>query len=104
MEKIITRQQLQLPKLGLGTWPMRDEQCTAAVLQALELGYRHIDTASAYENEDAVGKALAASATPREQIHLTTKVWWDKLQPALPCASLCKTASRRCAVTMSTCS
>jgi 2,5-diketo-D-gluconate reductase B len=82
MEKIITRQQLQLPKLGLGTWPMRDEQCTAAVLQALELGYRHIDTASAYENEHAVGKALATSTTPREQIHLTTKVWWDKLQPA----------------------
>ena len=49
--------------------------------QALSLGYRHIDTAATYNNEDAVGKALANSPTPREQIHVTTNVWWDQLQP-----------------------
>jgi diketogulonate reductase-like aldo/keto reductase len=51
------------------------------VEQALALGYRHIDTAAAYNNEDAVGQALANSPTPREQIHVTSKVWWDQLQP-----------------------
>jgi 2,5-diketo-D-gluconate reductase B len=70
-----------MPKLGLGTWPMLGEACTRAVEQALALGYRHIDTAAAYNNEDAVGQALANSHTPREQIHVTSKVWWDQLQP-----------------------
>jgi 2,5-diketo-D-gluconate reductase B len=88
MEKIITRHALQLPKLGLGTWPMRSEECSHAVLQALELGYRHIDTASAYENEDAVGKALASSPVAREQIYVTSNVWCDKLQPAVMRQSL----------------
>ena len=82
MQSIITAQNLRLPRLGLGTWPMLDDECTRAVEQALELGYRHIDTATGYNNEAAVGKALAQSATPREQVHVTTKVWWDKLQPA----------------------
>lgn len=82
MQTINTRQHLQLPKLGLGTWPMLDEECSRAVEQALELGYRHIDTATGYNNEAAVGAALARSSTPREQVHVTSKVWWDKLQPA----------------------
>lgn len=70
-----------MPKLGLGTWPMLGEECTRAVEQALALGYRHIDTAAAYNNEDAVGQALVNSPTPRDQIHVTTKVWWDQLHP-----------------------
>ena len=81
MQHIVNRQGLNLPKLGLGTWPMLGDECTRAVEQALELGYRHIDTAAAYNNEDAVGQALANTPTPREQIHVTTKVWWDQLQP-----------------------
>jgi 2,5-diketo-D-gluconate reductase B len=81
MQHIINAQGLNMPKLGLGTWPMLGEECTRAVEQALALGYRHIDTAAAYNNEDAVGQALANSPTPREQIHVTTKVWWDQLQP-----------------------
>lgn len=82
MQKIITRHGLQLPKLGLGTWPMLGDECTRAVTQALELGYRHIDTASGYHNEAAVGAALSSTSVPREQIHVTSKVWWDKLTPA----------------------
>jgi len=81
MQHIVNAQGLNMPKLGLGTWPMFGDECTRAVEQALELGYRHIDTAAAYNNEDAVGQALANTPTPREQIHVTTKVWWDQLQP-----------------------
>ncbi|WP_437882790.1 aldo/keto reductase [Pseudomonas sp. LRF_L74] len=88
MQTIRNANGLNLPKLGLGTWPMLDDECTRAVLQALELGYRHIDTAAGYNNEAAVGKALVHSATPREQIHVTTKVWYDKLEPADMRASL----------------
>lgn len=81
MQHIVNKHGLNLPKLGLGTWPMLGDECTRAVEQALELGYRHIDTAAAYNNEDAVGQALTNTPTPREQIHVTTKVWWDQLQP-----------------------
>jgi len=81
MQHITNALGLNLPKLGLGTWPMLGEECTRAVEQALSLGYRHIDTAAAYNNEDAVGQALVNSPIPREQIHVTTKVWWDQLQP-----------------------
>ncbi|UVK87732.1 aldo/keto reductase [Pseudomonas sp. B21-051] len=81
MQHIVNAQGLNMPKLGLGTWPMLGDECTRAVEQALELGYRHIDTAAAYNNEDAVGQALANTPTSREQIHVTTKVWWGQLQP-----------------------
>ena len=81
MQRIVNAQGLNMPKLGLGTWPMLGVECTRAVEQALKLGYRHIDTAAAYNNEEAVGQALANSPTPREQIHVTTKIWWDQLQP-----------------------
>ena len=81
MQHIVNAQGLNMPKLGLGTWPMLGEECTRAVEQALALGYRHIDTAAAYNNEDAVGQALVNSTAPRDQIHVTTKVWWDQLHP-----------------------
>ncbi len=82
MQRIVNRHSLNLPKLGLGTWPMLGDTCTRAVASALESGYRHVDTAAAYDNEAAVGNAIAASAVPREQIHVTSKVWWDQLSPA----------------------
>ncbi|GGJ98120.1 aldo/keto reductase [Pseudomonas matsuisoli] len=81
MQTIETHDGLSLPKLGLGTWPTKDEECRSAVLSALELGYRHIDTAAAYENEDAVGTAIQQSSIAREELRLTTKIWWDQLQP-----------------------
>jgi 2,5-diketo-D-gluconate reductase B len=77
----ITTRDLNMPKLGLGTWRLRDDACTRAVLGALDRGYRHIDTAAMYANEAAVGAALAATAVPRGDIHLTTKVWHDQLAP-----------------------
>lgn len=71
-----------LPELGLGTWRLKGEAAQKAVESALALGYRHIDTAEMYGNEEAVGTALAASGVPRKQIHLTSKVWWTNLEPA----------------------
>ena len=72
---------LRLPKPGLGTWPMTGEACRDAVPGAPSLGYRHIDTAERYENEDAVGAVLGGCGIPRAEIHVTTKVWWGHLQP-----------------------
>lgn len=81
MHRLTSQHGLDMPAIGLGTWPMTGAECTRAVHQALELGYRHIDTATAYDNEAAVGQALRDSHVAREQIHLTTKVWWDRLTP-----------------------
>lgn len=72
---------LAMPKLGLGTWRMSGRACTTSVLNALTLGYRHIDTAEMYGNEEAVGAALAESGIPRDDIFLTTKVWHEHLSP-----------------------
>ncbi len=69
------------PKLGLGTWRLSGKIAEAAVGQALALGYRHIDTAEMYANEEAVGAGIAASGVKRGKIHLTTKVWWTNLAP-----------------------
>jgi 2,5-diketo-D-gluconate reductase B len=77
----VDAQGMRMPKLGLGTFRMRGAECTEAVLGALERGYRHIDTAQMYGNEDAVGAALAATKVPRGEIHVTTKVWWENLAP-----------------------
>jgi 2,5-diketo-D-gluconate reductase B len=77
-DPILRTDRLAMPRLGLGTWPMKGAECQAAVEGALALGYRHIDTAEMYGNEDAVGAALAATGVPRGEIFLTTKVWWDK--------------------------
>jgi diketogulonate reductase-like aldo/keto reductase len=65
---------VQLPLLGLGVWQMRNgRECVDAVRWALELGYRHIDTAQAYGNEESVGKGLRESGVPRDEVFITTK-------------------------------
>jgi diketogulonate reductase-like aldo/keto reductase len=67
---------MQMPVLGLGVWQVPNgEDCENAVRWALELGYRHIDTAQAYGNEESVGRALKDSGVPREEIFLTTKFY-----------------------------
>src|SRR6202451_92702 len=66
----------QLPMLGLGVWQVSDgASCENAVRWALELGYRHIDTAQAYGNEASVGKALRDSGVPRDEVFITTKFY-----------------------------
>ena len=63
-----------MPALGFGTWLMTGADCVAAVHRALEIGYRHIDTAASYGTEAEVGQAIRESGVPREDIFLTTKV------------------------------
>jgi 2,5-diketo-D-gluconate reductase B len=74
-------QGIAMPKLGLGTFRMQGDACRAAVEGALALGYRHIDTAEMYGNEEAIGAAIAASSVPRSGLHVTTKVWHENLAP-----------------------
>lgn len=69
-----------LPRLGLGTFRLQDDVVIDSVSSALELGYRHIDTASIYDNESAVGIALAQSQLARNEYFLTSKVWHDQLR------------------------
>lgn len=65
-----------IPQLGLGVWQARaGKTCEAAVLAALEAGYRHIDTAAFYGNEESVGAAVRTSGIPRDEIFVTTKLW-----------------------------
>lgn len=67
---------IMLPAVGFGTWEVPEgDAAFSAVTTALKLGYRHVDTAAAYENEVSVGKAIAASGLPREDIFVTTKLW-----------------------------
>jgi len=69
-----------MPTFGLGTWENENpEQCAESVRTALEMGYRHVDTAQIYGNESAVGDGIAAADVPREDIFLATKVWIDHL-------------------------
>ncbi|WP_101296351.1 aldo/keto reductase [Halegenticoccus soli] len=69
-----------MPMLGLGTWQNDDpDACSTAVATALETGYRHVDTAQAYGNEEAVGDGIERADVPREDVFLATKVWIDNL-------------------------
>lgn len=67
--------QVSIPQVGFGVWQVPDADVDAAVITALETGYRHIDTAKIYGNESGVGRALAATDLPRDDIFVTTKVW-----------------------------
>ena len=80
MESLQT-QGISLPRLGLGTFRLQGDACRAAVESALGLGYRHIDTAEMYANEEAIGPAIAASGVARKDLHVTTKVWNENLAP-----------------------
>jgi 2,5-diketo-D-gluconate reductase B len=71
----------RIPILGLGTWDIRGRTCARIVEQALRLGYRHVDTAQAYENEREVGEGFRASGVKRDEVFITTKVWWTHFAP-----------------------
>lgn len=76
-----TIQGTSVPAVGFGTWELVGDDTFPGVTAALELGYRHIDTAQVYENERAVGEAIAASGIGRDEIFLTTKIWRDEMSP-----------------------
>lgn len=67
---------IEMPRIGYGVFRMKDpEECEKAVVQAIQSGYRLIDTAAAYENEEAVGRAIRRCGVPREELFITTKLW-----------------------------
>lgn len=68
-----------IPAIGLGTWTYDDDTATRLVAEAIRAGYRHIDTAAMYQNEAGVGAGLRASGVPRDEIFLTTKVWFTDI-------------------------
>ncbi|GAA4838461.1 aldo/keto reductase [Luteimicrobium xylanilyticum] len=70
-----------MPQLGFGVFQVPDDETTAAVSAALETGYRSVDTAAIYGNERGVGRALAASGLPRDEVFVTSKLWVDDLGP-----------------------
>ena len=70
-----------IPAIGLGTWELRGNVCARIVERALRMGYRHVDTAEAYDNEREVGEGLRASGVTRADVFVTTKVWSDHLAP-----------------------
>ncbi|CQR60694.1 aldo/keto reductase [Streptomyces leeuwenhoekii] len=74
---IILNNGVEMPQLGFGVWQVPDDEAETAVATALEAGYRSIDTAAIYGNEEGTGKAIAASGLPREELFVTTKLWND---------------------------
>jgi len=70
-----TIQKTLVPSLGFGTWDLRGKDCEKVLESALEVGYRHIDTAEMYANEDAIGKVLKRTTIPRDELFITTKIW-----------------------------
>ena len=75
MEYVKLNNGVKMPILGYGVYQTPPEETERCVLEALETGYRSIDTAQAYYNEEGVGNALAKCGIPREEIFITTKVW-----------------------------
>ncbi|TMV58001.1 aldo/keto reductase, partial [Thioclava sp. BHET1] len=74
---IVTKNGAEIPALGFGTFRMEAREVAAVLPEALRLGFRHVDTAQIYGNEEAVGDAIVASGIARSEIFLTTKVWVD---------------------------
>lgn len=72
---VVLNNGVRMPRVGLGVYAIPVNQTKDAVLTALSLGYRHIDTAQLYKNEAEVGEAVRASGIPRKEIFVTTKLW-----------------------------
>lgn len=76
MHYINLNNDIQMPSVGFGVFQIKDkDECTRVVLDAIDVGYRLIDTAQSYDNEEAVGEAILKSPVPREELFITTKVW-----------------------------
>ncbi|WP_062010968.1 aldo/keto reductase [Aureimonas sp. AU4] len=77
--KIIEASGARIPAIGLGTYQLRGETCANIVTEAIEVGYRHIDTARMYGNEREVGEGIRASGIERDKLFVTTKIWHDSI-------------------------
>jgi len=81
MVPVVEAHGARIPAIGLGTMTLKDDVCSQTVSAALQMGYRHLDTATFYGNERAVGEGLRASGIPRDQVFITTKVRHVDLKP-----------------------
>ena len=100
--KFVEANGAKIPAIGLGTWELRGRTCARLVEQGLKLGYRHIDTAQAYDNEREVGDGLRASRVRRDEVFVTTKVWTTHLAPNVS-SDRPRRASQSCAFQRSIC-
>lgn len=75
MEYVVLNNGVKMPKLGYGVYQVTPKECERCVLDAISVGYRSIDTAQAYGNEEGVGNAIEKCGVPREELFITTKVW-----------------------------
>src|SRR5215207_1342533 len=80
-DTVLSIQGTEIPRLGYGTWLVTGSDALDGVRDALEIGYRHIDTARAYENEAEVGQAIAESGVARDELWITTKIWTSDFAP-----------------------
>ncbi len=71
---------MTVPAFGLGTFRLKDDVVIASIKDALDLGYRAIDTAQIYDNEAAVGQAIKESGVARDELYITTKIWTENLR------------------------
>lgn len=91
---VIAANGLNMPALGFGTFELEENTVETILPKALELGYRHIDTAQIYRNEAAVGRAVRASGIPRRELFITTKIWVDNFHPDKLLASVTDSLER----------
>lgn len=94
MEYVTLNNGVKMPVLGYGVYQVTQEECERCVLDALQVGYRSLDTAQSYFNEEAVGNAIKKCGVPRGELFITTKVWirnggYEKAKASLK-ESLCK--------------
>ena len=75
MSEFFTKNNVKIPSIGLGTWDLRGKEGENVIQDALDVGYRHIDTAQMYENEKEVGNAISNSKIEREKLFITTKIY-----------------------------
>jgi diketogulonate reductase-like aldo/keto reductase len=84
----------EIPAIGFGTWRLSGRECATAVAEAIRVGYRHIDTAANYGNEEAVGEGIRASGVDRDEIFVTTKIPQDSLADG-PCQRSAEASLKR---------
>ena len=75
MSEFFTKDNVNIPSIGLGTWDLRGKKGEDVIQVALDVGYRHIDTAQMYDNEKEVGNAISSSKIEREKLFITTKIY-----------------------------
>lgn len=88
MQTVTLNNGVEMPLLGLGVYQIDDAECERCVREAIELGYRSVDTAQMYWNEEGVGRAVAGCGVPREELFITTKIWLDHAGTKAAAASI----------------